>query len=63
MAQRCVAVSVCIEYRLIAKNILHGTAQRQAENKIRAEIWGPEVPMVQKNSRMENKADESGGKR
>ena len=54
MAQRCVAVSVCIEYRLNAKNILHGTAQRQAESKLRAEIGELEVPMVQKNSRMDS---------
>jgi hypothetical protein len=33
---------------LSAKNILHGTAQLQAENKIRAEIRGKEVPLVQK---------------
>jgi hypothetical protein len=58
-----VAVPVCFEHSLSAKNILHGTAQRQAENKIRAEIRLQEVPMVQKNSRMENKADESVGKR
>jgi hypothetical protein len=58
-----VAVPVCIEHSLSAKNILHGTAQRRVENKIRAEIRGPEVPLVKKNSRMENKADESVGKR
>jgi hypothetical protein len=63
MAQRCVEVSVCIEYRLSAKYILHGTAQRQAENKIQSEIWVPEVPMVHRNSQMENKTAESVEKR
>jgi len=48
---------------LSAKNILHGTAQRQAKNKIRAESRVPKVPSVQKNSRMGNKADESVKKR
>jgi len=48
MAQRDVAVPVCIEHILSAKNILHGTAQRKAKNKIRAESRAPEVPLVQK---------------
>jgi hypothetical protein len=43
-----VAVPVFIEHSLSAKNILHGTAQRQAENKIRAENRLPEVPTVKK---------------
>jgi hypothetical protein len=58
-----VAVPVCIEHSLSAKYILRGTTQQQAENKIRVEITVQEVPMVQRNSRMENKADESVGKR